>query len=277
MSPSSIESVFLLKLTPDGNFMWARSWGSSEYDFPGGLANDESGVYINMRIYGEIDLDPGPDSDTRYGSLAVCKLDPDGSYLWGQVLGNNVSSFPQAATMCVDGSGDLYSAGIFFQSTDFDPGTSVDERTSNGEADVFIWRLDSDGNYVWTRTWGGVGHDGINGLTMDDSGIIYATGRFNSLTDFDPGPGVTSQDTNGLVDIFVSKLDSDGNLLWVRTLGSETWDIGHDIAIDANGRVCLTGEFTGMVDFDPGTPFDYHTSNGIENAFYYVLDPDGNW
>src|SRR5690606_20983985 len=111
-------------------------------------------------------------------------------------------------------------------------------------SDIFVLKLDNSGNYLWGKSFGSTtGGENIQGLTLDAAGNIYTTGQFNGIGDFDPHPSsaltLSTSSTNDW-DIFISKLDANGNLVWARNFGaanSSTGDEGTDIAVDSNGFV----------------------------------------
>jgi hypothetical protein len=104
--------------------------------------------------------------------------------------------------------------GFFCRTSDFDPGTGVDSHgSSNGSADIFLSKFDSLGNFRWARTWGGSADDFGRGAAVDGSGNVFVTGYFRGTVDFDPGTGVDNRTSSGTWDSFLSKFDSNGNLV----------------------------------------------------------------
>ncbi|MBK8619436.1 MAG: SBBP repeat-containing protein [Anaerolineales bacterium] len=99
---------------------------------------------------------------------------------------------------------------------DFDPSPDTAYLTSAGQQDIFISKLDSNGNYVWAKSMGGTDYDYANGISVDSSGNVYTTGTFLNTVDFDPGPNDANLSSVGWNDIFISKLDGSGNYVWAR-------------------------------------------------------------
>jgi hypothetical protein len=177
----------------------------------------------------------------------------------------------------VDVSGNVYVTGLFYEIVDFDPGTGIENHTSNGSDDVFLSKFDSSGNFLWARTWGGTGHDQASSVAADKSGNTYVTGYLEGMVDFDPGTGVDSHTSNGMTDVFLSKFDSLGNLQWADTWGGSNYDQGYGVAVDAYNCAYVTGDFTGTVDFDPGSEVENHMSNGLDDVFLSKIDPTGSY
>jgi len=261
---------------------WARTWGgSSGYDYGYGVATDGSGnVYVTGYFWGTVDFDPGTgvDNHTSNGGYDVflSKFDSSGNYLWAKTWGGG-SGYDCGYGVATDGSGNVYATGYFIGTVDFDPGTGVDDHTSNGGYDVFLSKFDSSGNYLWARTWGGSDHDYGYGVATDGSGNVYATGYFYGTVDFDPGTGVDKHtSSDGSLDVFLSKFDSSGGFLWARTWdGAPYSDSGQGVTTDASGNIYVTGLFEGTTDFDPGLGVDNHTSNGYYDAYLSKFDSTG--
>lgn len=236
-------------------------------------------VYAVGEFSGTADFDPGPGSleiTSSGNSMYVQKLDPNGDIIWVKALGG--SSFVDISSglaVVTDSSENVFSAGYFSGTVDFDPGAGSFDLTANGDRDIFVLKLDSDGNFVWARAMGGTGDDLGLDIAVDASGGVYTTGYFSDTVDFDPGLGTLDLTSAGLNDMFVQKLDSSGNLAWVRSIGGPVFDEGDALALDGFGNIYVTGGFGGTVDFDsgPGT----FTLVGTSAAYVLKLDSAGNF
>jgi hypothetical protein len=169
----------------------------------------------------------------------------------------------------------VYTTGWFEGTTDFDPGPGVFNLSSAGRPDTFVSKLDSAGNFVWAKQMRGTAGGG-SGIAVDGAGSVYTTGWFQGTTDFDPGPGTSNLSSADSADIFVSKLDRDGSLIWVKQMGGTSYDAGSGIAVDAAGNVYTTGYFGGTADFDPGPDTFNLSSAGGPDIFVSKLNSAGN-
>ena len=109
---------------------------------------------------------------------------------------------------CITSLGNVFVTGEYNGTIDIDPGPGTTMLTSNGGSDIFIQKLDSNGNFVWGKSIGGQFNDFGTNIIVDSTGNIYVSGAFRSLVDFDPNSGSTPVSSNGLRDIFILKLNS---------------------------------------------------------------------
>jgi hypothetical protein len=272
--------VFVSKLNSSGNFVWAKGLGGTSSDFGFSIAVDSSGnVYTTGSFAGTADFDPGAGTTTLTSAgnvdVFVSKLNSSGNFVWAKGLGG--ASFDSGNSIAVDSSGNLYTTGYFEGTVDFDSGAGTNNLTSAGGADVFVSKLDSSGNFVWAKSFGGTSSDIGQSIAVDSSGNVYTTGYFQGTADFDPGTGTTTLTSAGNVDVFVSKLNSSGNFVWAKGFGGDAFDYGNSIAVDSSGNLYTTGYFQGTVDFDPGTETSTLTSAGSVDVFVSKLNSSGNF
>lgn len=177
----------------------------------------------------------------------------------------------------VDGSGNIYVSGAFRGVADFNPGTEIDEHTSNGGEDVFLTKFNSYGDFQWARTWGGIYYDQGRAVAVDDSGNVYVAGPFEGAVDFDPGDGTDNHSSVDASDVFLSKFNSTGAFQWARTWGGTWPDSGRGVGVDASGNIYVSGYFRDTVNFDPGGGSEIHSSNGNNDVFLSKFDSSGSF
>jgi len=178
-------------------------------------------------------------------------------------------------------NGDTYTTGYFYGAIDFDPGPDSFNVTSDGDADIFISKLDSLGNFVWAITLTDTNNYLTFGKSMviDDSGNIYISGCFGGTVDFDPGPDTFNLISGAAYDIFVLKLDGAGSFKWAKAMeGTSGYgSCGESITLDSFNNIYTSGFFSSTVDFDPG-PDEYNlTASEIEEICIFKLDSSGNF
>ena len=282
------KSIFILKLNSKGEFIWVKTITGSYNETKNPIALDPSGsgdFYITGNFNQTLDIDPGTEVFTIdvFEDIFIAKFDSSGHFLWVRTIGSPASTVI-TKSIAFDPSidGGVYYTGYFFGTIDFNPGEEVYNITATGNNDVFISKLDRYGNFVWAKSMKGK-NDGSRAkstsivIDPSESGGIYTTGDFWETIDFDPGGGTCKLTDGG---IFISKLDSDGELIWAKALkGTDGYNSGYSIAIDdsGNGDIFITGLFTGKVDFDPGSKKFNINSVGLMNTFLSKLDCSGNF
>ncbi|MCF8297457.1 MAG: T9SS type A sorting domain-containing protein [Saprospiraceae bacterium] len=261
---------------------WAKSFGATNsYNSVGlSITTDKAGNVYSTGVYeGTVDFDPGVGvtnlTTNGDGDIFIQKLDSLGNLLWVKSIGG--SNGDRSCKIISDSLSNIYIVGYFQNTVDFDPGSGINNLSSNGGTDFFILKLDGFGDLVWAKSIGGIGNEVANSITIDLVGNVYLTGHFSNTVDFDPGSGVSYFTSNGNFDIFVQKLDPSGNLIWTKSMGGSDVDFGYSIVTDRVGCVYLTGCFTETVDFDPGNGISNFVSNGGRDIFVQKFDSLGNF
>lgn len=287
--------LFIYKLTASGALGWARQINTGGRAIA--LTADAGGnVYATGTFTGTVDFDPGPDSfklsasanpAQSYSGAFILKLDTAGVFVWAKQLG--YAGYPVAGLdIAVDTAGNVYTTGTFSNTADFNPGMNPADTfklTAAGSTDIYITKLSAAGSFIWAKQMGGSGPDMPVALTLDRNGNVYTTGSFKATADFDPGTGTANLTATGYADVFLSKLDTAGNMVWARAfLADGVADMYNRVtaaglAVDTAGNVYCAGNFGGTVDFDPGTAVHNLTSAGPNDMFGYTakLDAAGNF
>jgi YD repeat-containing protein/probable HAF family extracellular repeat protein len=279
--------AFVVKYDPEGTLVWAKSVGGPSGVGANDVAVDDEG---NVYLYGvfkpgEIDADPGAGQHILIGepgqNAFLIKLDSQGDFVWARH--SSRGGYTSGRSIDLDGSGNIYLTGDFGLTVDFDPGPGVQSVTTVGEFNGFVQKLDSEGNFLWVAPIADADDIVLDALAVDDSGIVYAGGRFEGTVDFDPGPGVFELTSAGSSDLVVLKLDTEGHFVWAKSMGGpESEDVvwqtfAYGLALDDAGDLYYAAQFRGTGDFDPG-PGEYNlVSAGDADAVVLKLDRDGNF
>lgn len=290
LTSSGLDDIFIVKLDALGNFIFALEMGGSNNDVANSIAVDMSGnIYSTGRFWGTADFDPGPGSFnlTSFGlnDVFISKLDPSGNFIWAKQMGgpNPDNLFDIGYSIAVDLNGNVFTTGAFSATADFDPGPGTYNLVCAGNVDLFVSKLDPNGNFVWAIGVGGTAGEGGYGLKLDPNGNVYITGLLGSESsgvDFDPGPGVAMLYGDGA---FVYKLDGNGNFGWARALRESPLNnlssgLGWSIDLDSNGNVYTTGNFTGTFDFDPGPgTYNLTTLTNVMDIYISKLNSAGDF
>jgi gliding motility-associated-like protein len=263
-STTALDSdAFISKLDASGNFVWAKNMGGNYSDGAYSIALDSgANVYITGVFRGTADFDPNAgvanlvNSSTTYTDIFVAKYDINANYIWAKRFGSSVNQDEWGFGITVDPTGNVYTTGTFQGTVDFDPNSGVTNIVGSSViTNNFISKLDTNGNYIWAKSFSGSGAAG-RAIDLDSAGNVYTTGYFYGICDFDPNAGMANLTaTGGAAYLFVSKLDSGGNYVWARhfgnTLNNNNNTFGQVLKVDANFNVHTAGTYNSTVDFDP--------------------------
>ena len=155
---------------------FAISFGGPHDDYIDDIAFDASGNIYTVGCFNKIaDFDPGIydkilQSKDGQG-VFISKLDKGGKLLWVRTFSGK--RFNEKISIEIDSQGDPYILGVFIDTIDIDPGPNVVELTAKSERDVVLVKLDSDGNYNWSKQFGQEGRNKPGGLATDKKGHVY--------------------------------------------------------------------------------------------------------
>jgi uncharacterized delta-60 repeat protein len=198
--------VYVIRLDENGNKLWEKTYGGSGNDGAYSIQQTSDGGYIvaggtNSFGAGEIDF-------------YIIKLDKDGNKVWEKTYGGN----------------DYDDAYSIQQTTD--GGYIVAGWTNSfgaGNWDIYVIKLDENGNKVWEKTYGGGGDDLAYSIQQTTDGGYIIAGGTNSFG-------------AGDCDVYVLKLDEDGNMIWEDTFGGSNDDLANSIQQTKDGGYIVAGE-----------------------------------
>ena len=260
--------IFLAKYNSSGALTWIRTAGGFTGDYAHALAIDNSFVYIAGEIEGagnpvkfigsNITLYPKGDND-----IFVAKYDFNGNILWAKSAGDY--SGEKALGVTTDQNGNVFICGYFKNKTVIGNTTLY----SSGGYEIFIAKLDPNGNWLWAKSAGGTGRDEAKSIKCDDAGNVYVCGMHANGAKFD---NQTLYTTDGYVNGYFAKYSTSGSLMWVKSLGGKYDDVAWSITKDTYGKMFVSGQFNSSINF--GNTNLYTTGNA--DIFVAAYDLNGN-
>lgn len=292
-------NLFLLCIDPNGNLVWKRNLSEDHPDYyiPGAIAldhdqklwyalSDFSGSIINetdasgndltsyylagSKMIGGISFDAQHNlfvaGATTAPTLTVVNLDVNvpepymmfvarinaaGEGSWAELASDVTFQRPEVKA---DNSGNAFVSGTLMVATSFG---SVSFMPPQWVYDVFLTRVDSNGNFLWgvqaPQDPGGITGDfarGVNSfITIDAENHVYLTGDTRGTLDW--GNGVMSEATSiSLTSLTIISFDENGTALWARNGGSEEFNQASAIAINDAGEIFFSAAITGNASFD---------------------------
>lgn len=256
--------IFLVKLNPAGEPVWARTFGGIGYQGGYAVAVDgEGAAVVTGEFAGSIDFGDGPHIAAGSTDCFVAKVNAQGAVLWSRAFGGPLMQTGHA--VATDGEGNIVVGGDFSGSIDFGSGAvaAVDE------SDIFVMKVAPDGTTVWAKTFPGGQDQSLTSIDVDETGNVVAGGWFQDTINFGEG----QLNSAGGKDAFLVRLQADGSLGWARTWGDGGGDqLVARLQIGPFDNVVVAGTFSGSLDLGSGAPLQ---SGGVFDMFAAKLSPEG--
>lgn len=224
------------KISTIGNLLWTKSTGGVS----SALTTDVNGnVIVTGFFQGLVDFNSSTAIDTLRasgsvgfgGNLFMLKLDVNGNFIWvkkGALL-------RICSCITTDVLGNIY--------------TIINEFPSS--SNLYYEKSDPSGNIIWSRFITSNGSVSGNSMCVDAVSNIYITGSFAVSADFNPYTLSTNGGGAANLDVFISKFDALGNVIWARSLGGNNQDYGKSINLDAANNIYTIGTFKGAAYYQP--------------------------
>lgn len=241
---------------------WIMNIGGNGGNIGSDIVCDSAGnVYICGYSLGIIYFNN--DSAVSNGStdVLVAKINPEGDLIWVKTVGGKIDDYGLSVDIMQNNS--LYISGVFKDTAAF----GDDILISEGDRDLFLAKMDLDGNIEWGRRFGGKGMDVSMTISIHDENI-YATGGFRDTAYFE-GETLISY---GNEDIFIAKFNSEGEMTWIKQMGSDEYECGQAIETDEFGNAYVAAYFRDTCYF----PIDTLISRGSSDLSLSKIDADGN-
>jgi hypothetical protein len=308
--------IFVTRLTPDGDLVWAERFGGRFTDVGNDIALDAAGnPYVTGLFTRDADFHPGSSrliltAEGRSDAFAM-KLSVNGKLIWVSAVGSDEIARELVESgngIAVDAIGNVYVTGTFAGLADFNPTPGPLSRffvEALDETDGFVMQLSTRGKLAWVRTFGGFEFDGGVSIALgnEPTPSVVVAGYFEDIMDVTID-GVTTRlsaaprergDDPTDSDLIVWRYANDGTPLWAKQLGGGGYETIAGVATDASNNVYLSGGYWGVADFDPGrsranlistrSPFEINDRNEEDDGerelsydgYFASLDPAGRF
>tara|TARA_B100001063_G_scaffold233056_1_gene248854 strand:+ start:27101 stop:28729 length:1629 start_codon:yes stop_codon:yes gene_type:complete len=217
-------------------------------------------------------------TDLALGNGIIYKQDSSNNLMWFKQIGGDKGRV-SITNMQFDRLGNIYLAGAYYDSVDFDPSSSVNLLVSNGHhSDAFIAKYSPGGSLIWVKGFGGPNWDFITSILIEDTANVYVSGVFWGKADFNPSLDTNYVTSYGNHDGFISKLSSVGDFKFVYRIGGSGWDRINKIMFNNNHDIVAVGSFEGIANMNPLTTSSNRLySGGASDVFILRLDTGGNY
>jgi gliding motility-associated-like protein len=173
-----------------------------------------------------------------------------------------------ANDVAVDAQNATYTVGSFRATLSW--GSGIPQLNSSGLSDGFLVKFDSDGGFEWQQKFGGTQMDVANGVAVDGDGNIFVVGTYSGTLNAD----ALSVSAEGSADSFIAKLDENGNVLWLKSIGQTGVTALTKIAIDSNSDAVVVGTLDGSALFGD---IAVTSDNNSADVFVAKISSEGAW
>lgn len=273
---SSDYDCFILKLDPQGNYVWDRTFGGPStgiVERVDGLATDSLGnLYAAGWIRGPADLGGGTVTTTGFTDIFLAKYSPSGTLLWSRNFGPaTTSNSAEAYAVAVDPTtNDVYVAGQYYATITPTGGSPM---TSLGSSDAFLVKYTSTGGFLWQKSVGSPDTSGLSdaaeNVAVDSAGNVYIGGRCSSTVDFGGG----STFPGGSFDGWIAKYASTGAYIWDKRYNSTAADWVYCITPTTGNDIVVSGFFNTNINLGGGI----RNSLGASDGFIARYNAGGTW
>lgn len=268
-----IPDIFIQKSNTSGTVLWATKAGGVGSDRALSIALDASGnsyitgFYFGQATFGTITLSAVSGGKDCF----IAKLDASGNFVWAVSCGGSLADIGNGIS--VDPSGNIFVGGQFEGTATFGSqsySSMVNPNTNLPSIDIFISKLDNNGNFLWTKHGAAEYTDRALDVVCNNSGEAYICGQFSDTIQF-----TNTYNNQVMNSIWLMKVDAAGNELWFRR-ASGTYSIAYSLALDASQNVYMTGDYQGQLAFF-GPPINFLTDNYTYRVFLAKYSPSGNF
>lgn len=276
-APAGRADVFVAKLDPAGNWLWATTGGGTEDDTGAALAVDAAGILTVAGSFGGTAATFGPTqlanpaAPTAARAGFVARLSAGGSWLSATaIVGQGTTTSDDVA---LDAAGNAYVCGSFAGASAIFGSTTLPNAAAS-TTDSYVAKLTPAGRWHWATRGGGPGPDRAQAVAVDGNGLVYLTGGFGGSAAF----GATTLASQGTAfDVYVAALDATGAWRWATRAGGAAAEAGSDLVLDGTGRPVITGEFFGPTAQFGNATLALSGPQGQSDAFVAKLDAAGAW
>lgn len=266
--------IFVVKYDSTGSVLWAQKAGGSGYDASYGIAVDNSGnVYITGCFESTV-INFGSQtynnviSNGNTADIFIAKYDANGNFQWARTAGNSASDAAKSVT--TDPAGNAYISGEF-------GGASLLFGTITVTGNYFLTKYDPNGNVVWAQGASPGGYPYVYSNASDSYGNIYVAGVFFNQPVWFGNDTLINASGSGTADIFVTKYDSAGNVLWARGAGGPDADMAYCVFADDSGNAFVTGTaISPSFPFGSGAFVNYDNTGMSKDIYVLKYDAAGN-
>jgi len=223
---------WVIKIDDTGLVEWDKTLGGDDHDVLTSVIQNSSNEFLVTGLAWSNISGDKTENNVGLVDIWVLKLSNVGDIIWQNTIGGSDLDTPVQIIQAIDGG------YVIAGSSDSDASGDKTE-DSEGDRDFWVFKIDEVGNIVWQNTIGGSDHDSASGITQSGNDGYLVIG--DSKSDVS---GDKDEDSMGLEDYWLVKLDVAGEIVWQNTIGGSGNDIPLDVSTLEGGGFLITGYST---------------------------------
>lgn len=239
--------IFVAKFDRMGAFLWAKVFGSTNFDESGPyVAADSTGNVYLAGLFGRTaQFDAKKITADGKADMFLCRLNSSGDVQWVKKIGGIEND--RATGLCINKDGTRINVvGTFEGVVRFD---ATDVTSFNDKPDFFVVSYDNTGVIKWWHRMGTPGIDRGIACAMDRKGNLIVTGAFAGAMSFIDDAPPTNSNGELYTDIFLAKLDGVGGFSWTKKFGGINEEFPFSVATDKNNNIYVGGYYDSSTVF----------------------------
>ena len=253
------QDFWIAKLNSTGNISWQKSFGFAGADNGISLIQTNDGGYLLTGVL-DVSASGGEGNSKSYlaklhagGDYWVIKIDASGNKEWSRYYGGSFTDTPYGAIQTQD------NGYIIIGSSDSD---DVDISNNKGSYDFWIIKISENGTLIWEKSFGGSEIDEARAITASNDGNYIIVGDTRSSD-------LNVSKNNGAADLWVIKITPNGDLIWEKTFGGSSFDVGRSINKTQDNGFIISGN-------SRSADGDVLTNQGQNDAWVLKIDVNAN-
>ena len=247
------QDFWMIKLNANGSISWSKTFGYTGADFGTTLLQTADNSYLITGVL-DVTASGGQGNSQRHagGDIWAIKLSENGELQWSKYFGGSFTDTPFGVVETEDHN--------FIIAGSSDSG-DVDISNNNGSYDFWVLKIASNGSLLWERSFGGSEIDEGRAITTTNDGNFIIVGDTRSA-DKDVS------NNNGAADVWIIKMNTDGNLIWEKTIGGTSFDVARSVSKTQDGGFIISGSSRSLDNS--------FTNQGQNDALLLKIDSEGN-
>jgi hypothetical protein len=220
---------WIFKLDQFGNELWQHSFGGTDYDQLKDAIELSNGDFILAGNSSSNSSATKSENSKGYSDYWILRISPLGAIIWDKTFGGDESEL--LAGLAIDDDENIYVSGSSWSGISFDK-----TEASYGWDDIWIVKLDSNGNVLWDKTIGGDQSETLGDLLIDGNSLYVLANSKSGIS------GLKSEINFGQTDYWLTKMDLNGNIVWDKTYGGDWFDNASTLSLTLDKQIIISGE-----------------------------------